>query len=177
MQPDPACTAAFKLKSDLTATWAKPIDAAAAWAAVEECYLAMEVCGSRFLPPAFAEATPYQKVADGGMNVALILGPTFSPAELIAKDLAGTKSALIVNGTEKGAGTGFDVLEDPINSIAWLANSLGRYGKGLKAGMIVTTGACAVIQPGAYSEGDTVVAAFEGLGEVTLSLAPPAAKL
>ena len=43
------------------------------------------------LADAFAEATPYQKVADGGMNVALILGPTFSPAELMAKDISGTK--------------------------------------------------------------------------------------
>jgi 2-keto-4-pentenoate hydratase len=132
---------AFKLKADLAATWANPVSAADAWDAVEEVYLAIEVCGSRFLPDAFAEASPFQKIADGGMNVALILGPTFSAAAMRSKDLAGTKAELIVNGVSQGSGTGADVLGDPINSIAYLANALGRSGKGLKAGMIISAGA------------------------------------
>ena len=56
-----------------------------------------------------------------------------------------TKAQLLVNGVVKGEGSGSDVLDDPINSVAWLANSLGRFGQELKAGMLVTTGAAAVI--------------------------------
>ena len=40
---------------------------------MDEVFLAIEVCGTRFaLPDAFAAATPYQKIADAGMNVALV---------------------------------------------------------------------------------------------------------
>jgi hypothetical protein len=35
------------------------------------------------------QATPYQKVADDGMNVALALGPSFGAAAMRGKDLAG----------------------------------------------------------------------------------------
>ena len=36
---------------------------------------------------------------------------------------------------------------------------------------IVTTGAAAVMQPTGYKAGDTVVAKFEGIGELTLNIA------
>jgi 2-keto-4-pentenoate hydratase len=136
---------AFKLKKDLAATWASPVSASMAWDAVECGFLAVEVCGSRFLPGAFAQASAYQKVADGGMNVGLVLGQAFEASEMMSRDLAGTKAQLLVNGVVKGEGSGSDVLDDPINSVAWLANSLGRFGQELKAGMLVTTGAAAVI--------------------------------
>ena len=101
---------AFTLKSELSASWDSPITADDAWAAVDEVFLAIEVCGSRFLPEAFAEASPYQKIADAGMNVALLLGPSFSAEEMRSKDLAGCKAQLIANGEVGGEGTGADVL-------------------------------------------------------------------
>ena len=63
----------FSLKSELSASWDKPVTAETAWDAVDEVFLAIEVCGTRFaLPDAFAASTPYQKIADAGMNVAVI---------------------------------------------------------------------------------------------------------
>ena len=190
---------AFTLKSELSASWDSPITADDAWAAVDEVFLAIEVCGSRFLPEAFAEASPYQKIADAGMNVALLLGPSFSAEEMRSKDLAGCKAQLIANGEVGGEGTGADVLgrapplssrpplphppgrppsptrpvrcADPINSICYLVNALARTGGSLPAGAIVTTGAAAVMQPTGYKAGDTVVAKFEGIGELTLNIA------
>ena len=54
----------FSLKKPLSGTWAKPVSAEDAWAAVDEVFLAIEVCGTRFaLPDTFAAATPYQKIA------------------------------------------------------------------------------------------------------------------
>jgi 2-keto-4-pentenoate hydratase len=142
---------------------------------VDEVFLAIEVCGSRFaLPDAFAAATPYQKIADAGMNVALLLGPAFSAAEMKAKDLAGAKVELIADGVVGGAGTGADVLGDPINSLCYLANALGRTGDGLPAGTLITTGAAAVMQPTEYKAGDTVVAKFDGIGELALNIAADA---
>ena len=108
------------------------------------------------------------------MNVALLLGPAFSAAEMKGKDLAGTKVELIAAGVVGGAGTGADVLGDPINSICYLANALGRTGDSLPAGCLITTGAAAVIQPTDYKAGDTVVAKFDGLGEVIVNIAPDA---
>ena len=64
------------------------------------------------------------------------------------------------------------MLGDPINSICYLANALGRTGLSLPAGTLVTTGAAAVMQAGDYKAGDMVVAKFAGLGEVSVTIAP-----
>ena len=62
-------------------------------------------------------------------------------------------------------------LADPINSICYLVNALARTGGSLPAGTVITTGAAAVMQPTGYKAGDTVVAKFEGIGELTLNIA------
>lgn len=70
--------------------------------------------------------------------------------------------------------SGADVLGDPINSICYLANALGRTGHTLPAGTLITTGAAAVMPPTGYKAGDTVIAKFEGIGEVVLNIAADA---
>src|SRR5947199_167972 len=46
----------------------------------------------------------------------------------------------IINREEAGRGTGADVLGEPHNALAWLANHLGEEGNGLHAVQIVLTG-------------------------------------
>ena len=142
--------------------------------------------GSRYLPEAFAAASAYQRIADGGMNTGLVLGPSFSADEMRGRDLAGTRVALLRNGevgvgpqqSGTSEGSGAAVLGDPVNSLCFLANALGRTGGSLEAGMIVTTGACCILgappgRPPAYEDGDTIVARFDGFGDVTLQLQSP----
>jgi 2-keto-4-pentenoate hydratase len=56
------------------------------------------------------------------------------------------------------------VLGNPLVSLAWAANTLGRMGRGLRAGDIVLTGSISkVLRPTA---GQSVRAAFTRLGSV-----------
>ncbi len=60
------------------------------------------------------------------------------------------------NGTIARTGTGANVLGNPWTALTWLANELSRYGIGLLASEIVTTGTCIV--PLDIAPGDRLVA-------------------
>lgn len=56
-------------------------------------------------------------------------------------DLAGVKMKIERNGIEAARGVGAAVQGSPLNSVAWLANTLGRLGMPFKAGEIILSGA------------------------------------
>jgi 2-keto-4-pentenoate hydratase len=66
------------------------------------------------------------------------------------------------NGTVARTGTGANVLGNPWTALTWIANELSRYGTGLLAGEIVTTGTCIV--PLDIAPGDRLVADFGDFG-------------
>ena len=71
---------------------------------------------------------------------------------------------LRVNGEIVSTATAATVLDDPINSVVFMANKLGELGLKLEPGMVLMTGsivASVVIQPG-----DAVEVAFTRLGSV-----------
>jgi 2-keto-4-pentenoate hydratase len=87
---------------------------------------------------------------------------------LDGRDLSTLEATLLVDGVPVGTGRGDAVLGHPAAAVAWLANTLARYGQHLAAGAIVLPGAvCAsvMIQPGT-----TVVGAFDGLGDVRVTV-------
>ena len=69
-----------------------------------------------------------------------------------------------INGDRRGRGAG--ALADPMNVMVWLANQQSRFGRGLKAEEIVSTGTGL----DAVKPGDAVVADFGPLGCVELML-------
>jgi len=81
-------------------------------------------------------------------------------------DLAEHQVRLMVNGHEVTSGKGAAVLGHPLKALAWLANTLPRYGLSLKEGDWVTTG----VVTGLYyaQPGDHVIADFGLLGEVEI---------
>lgn len=84
------------------------------------------------------------------------------------RDLATLEATLLVDGQQVGSGRGEAVLGHPAAAVAWLANTLAGYGEHLAAGELVLPGAmCAsvVLQPGT-----TVVGAFDGLGEIQVTV-------
>ena len=54
---------------------------------------------------------------------------------------------LAVDGITVAKGYGADVMGDPLNAVVWLANERARWGDGLKAGEIISTGAATGIVP------------------------------
>lgn len=100
--------------------------------------------------------------ADGGANVALIIGRwTAAWREL---DLETHRVAMHINGEARGSGEGARALGDPMAVMVWLANQPSRFGRGLEAGDIVSTGTCTGLDR--VHPGDRVVADFGTLGRV-----------
>jgi 2-keto-4-pentenoate hydratase len=102
--------------------------------------------------------------ADGGVNIALVLGSWST--DYRSWDLPAHGVSMTVNGALKGQGTGARALGDPMNVLTWLANQQSRVGRGLDAGAIVTTGTCTGLDP--VRAGDLAVADFGRLGTVAI---------
>jgi 2-keto-4-pentenoate hydratase len=155
---------AFRLGADLPAR-----DAAYALddvrAAVDQVAGAIEVVGRRFEGVPAGGLLPLL-VADGGVNVALVLGTAhpFTPD----MDFRDHGVVMRINGAERGRGVGSMALGDPLNSLLWLVNLLSRRGRGLMAGEWVSTGTCTGIETAA--PGDRAVADFGDLGVVEVTL-------
>ena len=67
-----------------------------------------------------------------------------------------------MNGAVVAHGSGANVLGDPREALAWIANELRVHADGLAAGDLVTTGTCVVPVP--VSPGDDVEADFGDFG-------------
>jgi 2-keto-4-pentenoate hydratase len=74
------------------------------------------------------------------------------------------------NGEIVGTYTGAEVMGDPLNALAWLANHLGPRGLALEPGEVVMSGSISgALRP---KPGDTVRARFARLGSVSVQIVP-----
>jgi 2-keto-4-pentenoate hydratase len=147
---------AFVMKRDLVGPGVTP---ATALLAVEGALPALE------LPELRWEGTPTggDLVADGVAGNALVLGQPLTP--LAGLDLALEGVVYEMSGRIMATNTAAEVLGNPLNSLAWLANNLGERGLRLRAGDLVMSGSIsALLRPEA---GDVVTARFTRLGSVS----------
>lgn len=101
-------------------------------------------------------------VADGVLANAIVLGGPLTPVSGLDLSLEGV--VYEENGQRVATATAAEVMGNPLNSLAWLANALGKLGGRLRAGDVVLTGSISkVFRPKA---GDAVRAAFTRLGSV-----------
>ncbi len=131
--------------------------------AVAALHLAIEVPDARF--ERFAEIGPAQIVADDAFASWFLLGQQVPDWRRL--DLPAQRVRALNNGTVAAKGAGANALGDPRIALTWLANHLSKRGIGLKAGDIVTTGTCTTPLP--IAPGDRMIAAFDGLGQVTVA--------
>ena len=69
-----------------------------------------------------------------------------------------------INGQEMATGLGSAVLDNPLNSVLWLARKLSEYGRCLHPKDIVMTGS--FVRQFPLVPGDVAVAEFSGIGRV-----------
>jgi len=151
---------AFLLAADLAGPGVTPVSALLA---VAGALPALELVDFRFA----GKPRGVDMIADGVATNAIVLGrPVTSVAGL---DLALEGVVFEQNGQVVATNTAAEVLGNPLNSVAWLANTLGRLGRGLRAGDIVLTGSISkVLRPKA---GESVRASFTRLGSVACRFA------
>lgn len=148
---------AFILGHDLRGPGVTPADALAAARAVVPC---IEIIDSRI---ADWKIRFFDTVADNGSSGRCVFGPPVA----LPEDLAAVRAVMSRNGEAIGEATGEAVLGHPANAVAWLANALGEFGRGLESGQYVLSGSFMTAiraQPG-----DAFEATFGGVGTVGCS--------
>src|SRR5438552_1368675 len=106
-------------------------------------------------------------VAEGVYAKAIVLGGALTP--LTGIDLALGGLVYEQSGVVVGTATAWEVMGNPLNSLAWIANHPGARGLGLRAGDVVMTGSVSKILQ--VKVGDTVRATFTRLGSVSVRFA------
>ena len=129
---------------------------------VESCMAAIELLED--LRHDYKRLSASAMVAGNVWNAGIVLGAPVTDWRRL--DLAAVTARLSINGREIGNGQGADVMGNPLNALAWLADKRAAEGAPLRRGMIVMTGSMVPIQfPAA---GDRAVVAVEGLGTTEL---------
>lgn len=160
--PGVECELAVILAQDIAPG---PCSAAQAAAAVDELMAGIEIVENRY-GPLDALGTP-TLVGDQVYHAAAILGapyPGWRDLDLCA--LAGT---LRIDGEQRGAGRGSDLLGDPMAALAWLAASeeAAAFG-GLRAGQVIMLGS---VTPPIWLDGPAQIeVSFPPLPTVVLHL-------
>lgn len=103
-------------------------------------------------------------VADNASSARAVLGSRMVPVAAVDLRLLGV--LFLRNGTPIESGAGAAVLGNPARCVAWLANTLGALGSGLRRGDVVLSGALHRMVP--VRAGDHFQARFAHLGSVTV---------
>jgi 2-keto-4-pentenoate hydratase len=133
-------------------------------AAVESCMAAIELLED--LRHDYKRLSAAAMVAGNVWNAGIVVGAPV--ADWRRLDLAQLTARLRVNGSEIGHGKGGDVMGNPLNALAWLADKRATERAPLRRGMIVMTGSMVPIQFPA--RGDRAVVEVNGLGAAELVL-------
>jgi len=153
------CEIAVRLGADLDAAQA-PFTAERVAHAVEALMAGMEIVDDRYID--YKSLDTPTLIADDFFDAGCVLGQPLEDWRRL--DLTALTGVTRINGVEVGRGRSQDVMGHPFEALAWLANSVARRGKGLRAGEFVFTGS--VVETKWVNRGDHVSMLIDGLGEV-----------
>jgi 2-keto-4-pentenoate hydratase len=159
------CELAVRLAHDLPPC---PCSVDQARAAVGELFAAIEVVENRYGAPPVGDVkaigTP-TLTADQFYHAAAVLGAP--PTDWRGLDLIAIEGRALLDGAEKNAGHGGELLGDPMRGLAWLAGSpVAAVFGGLRAGQVVMLGS--VTPPLWIAAPGTVEMRFGGLPPVSV---------
>ena len=133
-------------------------------AAVESCMAAIELLED--LRHDYRRLSAAAMVAGNVWNAGIVIGEPETGWRRL--DLACRTARLTINDREIGSGRGGDVMGNPLNALAWLAERRAAEGRPLRRGMVVMTGSMVPIQ--FPQPGDQVVVEVDGLGRAKLAV-------
>tara|TARA_R110001583_G_scaffold168885_2_gene321751 strand:- start:2197 stop:2979 length:783 start_codon:yes stop_codon:yes gene_type:complete len=159
IQPKAEGEIAFLLKKDLLGPGISNADVLAATECVMPCF---EIVDSRIRD---WKIEIQDTVADNASCGVFVLGDCAVDSRRI--DLYSCGMVMEKNGDIIATGAGAAALGSPVNAVAWLANTLGHLGIGLKAGEIILSGALAAMAPA--KAGDNFRMSIGGLGSCSVT--------
>ncbi len=159
IQPRAEAEIAFILKSDLKGPGVTEADVLAATESIAPCF---EVVDSRINDWKIGIV---DTVADNASCGVFALGP--ARADPRQHNLPSLRAVVRKNGVQISEGLGSAVQGSPLTAVAWLANTLGRYGVALNAQDIILSGSLVKLEPAAL--GDRFELELSGIGSCALS--------
>lgn len=111
--------------------------------------------------------TVFDTISDNAANAGVVLGAERHAAE--AFDLRWVGAITSRNGEVEETGLGAGVLNDPVESVVWLARRMAQYGQSIEPGQIILSGS--FIRPVECPSGTDIHADFGAFGSVDISFA------
>ena len=148
------CEVAVRLDQDLVG----PTDPESAARSVGACLAAIEVVDDRYQD--YSSLGAPTLIADDFFGAGAVLGTPRSDFD--PRRLRAVRARMLIEGREVGSGVGTDILGEPLQALAWLANSLSTRGERLRAGEIVLLGS--LVQTQWVAPGERVVIENDALG-------------
>ncbi|MEX0276846.1 MAG: 2-oxo-hept-4-ene-1,7-dioate hydratase [Ruegeria sp.] len=108
--------------------------------------------------------TVFDTISDNAANAGLVLGA--EKHDVDAFDLRWVGALTFRNGEIEETGLGAGVLNDPVESVAWLARRMADYGQSIEPGQVILSGS--FIRPVECPSGTAIHADFGGFGSVNI---------
>lgn len=158
LQPRAEGEVAFLLERDLVGPGVTNADVLYATRSVLPCF---EIVDSRIRN---WRIRLQDTVADNASAGMFVLGDR--AVDLRSVDLSTCGMVLEKNGEVACTGAGAAALGSPVNCVAWLANTLGRFGIPLRAGEIILSGSLGALVP--VEAGDRLHLSIGGIGSASV---------
>jgi 2-oxopent-4-enoate/cis-2-oxohex-4-enoate hydratase len=159
IQPRAEGEIAFMLKKSLSGPGVTPVDVIRATEFVLPCF---EIVDSRIHD---WNIKIQDTIADNASCGLFVVGDeAVRPSDV---DLVTCGMVLEKNGEVVSTGAGAAALGSPVNCVAWLANTLGRFGITLDAGEIILSGSLVPLEP--VKPGDSMRVDIGGIGSASVT--------
>ena len=158
IQPRAEAEIGFKLKADLQGPGVTEADVLAATEYIMPCF---EIVDSRIKD---WNIRIQDTIADNASCGVYVLGD--ASADPKDHDLPNLKITVWKNGSLLSEGLGSAVQGNPLTAVAWLANTLGRFGIPFKAGEVILSGSLVPLEP--VVAGDKMEMELHGIGRASI---------
>ncbi|SLN72717.1 2-hydroxyhexa-2,4-dienoate hydratase [Falsiruegeria litorea R37] len=111
--------------------------------------------------------TVFDTISDNAANAGIVLGAERHAVD--AFDLRWVGAITSRNGEVEETGLGAGVLNDPIESVVWLARRMAQYGQSIEPGQVILSGS--FIRPVECPSGTQIHADFGAFGSVDINFA------
>jgi 2-oxo-hept-3-ene-1,7-dioate hydratase len=165
IQPRIEAEIAFVLKAPLGGTNVSHGDVLAATDYVTP---SIEILDTRIIradPKTGKTRKVFDTISDNAANAGIVLGTQRHAAD--AFDLRWVGAITSRNGEVEETGLGAGVLNDPVESVVWLARRMAQYGQSIEPGQVILSGS--FIRPVECPSGSQITADFGTFGRVDIS--------
>ncbi|PIE12850.1 MAG: 2-oxo-hepta-3-ene-1,7-dioic acid hydratase [Rhodobacterales bacterium] len=167
IQPRIEAEIAFVMKSPLGGAEVTRDDVIAATDYVSPSIEILDTRIQRVDPETGQTRTVFDTISDNAANAGIVLGQQRHPVD--ACDLRWVGAMVFRNDEIEETGLGAGVLNDPVESVVWLARRMAQYGQSISPGQVILSGS--FIRPVECPPGTDIHADFGSFGFVDIHFA------